>query len=159
VVQHSIVGTLGGEGSSAVVNHGSLLVDHADVGGTMFVRFSQIDLGALVTMPGADTSVRGSWLASGCVGQAPTSLGYNADAGTSCALTGTGDVEEAPPVAPTTVPNQGVAPEALIDAIPVGEIGCGTTVNFDRESRPRPADGDGDGTAACDIGADERQAP
>jgi hypothetical protein len=159
VVQHSTVGTLHGSTDGAIVNHGTLMVDYATVGGSLFVRLSALDLGELVTMPGADTSVRGSWLASGCAGDSPTSMGYNADAGTTCGLDGTGDLDGASPVRPPSVPSTGLAPGELIDAIPVGEIGCGTAFTYDVDSSPRPADGDGDGVAACDIGSNERQAP
>jgi hypothetical protein len=44
----------------------------------------------------------------------------------------------------------------LVDAIPLGEAGCGTSA-VDLFGNPRGVDGDGDGTGGCDIGAVERQ--
>ncbi len=47
----------------------------------------------------------------------------------------------------------------LIDAVPVGTLGCGTEVLDDLAGVARPQDGDGDTVAACDIGARERATP
>lgn len=147
-------------GDPAIVNGGTLVLDHADVGGTFFARFfTTIDLGAVSTSPGAVTTTRGSWLASGCEGEAPVSLGYNAFNGAGCGLSETGDVGGAAALQPSAVPQLGSRPPVLVDAVPVGEINCGTFNVVDGMGDPRPADGDGDGTAACDIGATERPAP
>jgi hypothetical protein len=45
----------------------------------------------------------------------------------------------------------------LVDAVPIGTLGCGEAGDVDALGRARPADGDGDGTAACDVGAFELQ--
>src|SRR5690606_36507516 len=81
--------------------------------------------------------------ASDCHGQAPTSLGYNADAGTACGLTSTGDVHDSPPVAPPTIPAEGLPPPVPVDAIPFRVIGCGTSHPVDLAVEPPPSDGDG----------------
>ena len=98
-----------------------------------------------------------------CTGVDPESLGSNADDDGSCGLAGPGDQPGAPP--DVTISVNGVASyelnpgSPLIDAIPVGTLGCGTEVVDDLGGRPRPRDGDGDTTAACDIGARERPSP
>lgn len=151
-LQNSRVGTVSGE--DAVVNAGRLAVDYSQVGGTFAFRFTRIDLGALVTQPGGATWVRSSWLPSGCVGDVPTSLGSNADGGATCGLDGPGDVSDAPPVIPSGT-DRVLPPEVLLDAIPSGELGCGTTMTTDVNGTARPTDTDADGTAACEIGAIE----
>jgi hypothetical protein len=85
-----------------------------------------------------------------------TSGGYNAASDSSCGLTGTGDVQNASPLlgaltnngGPTFTMLPGVG-SPLIDAIPNGTAGCGTTVTTDQRGVARPGNG------ACDIGAVE----
>jgi hypothetical protein len=96
-----------------------------------------------------------------CLGEAPLSGGYNAAATNACQLTGEGDQnavgipfepEEAFPLA--AIP---LASSSVVDAIPHGVNGCGTTVTTDNYGNPRPVDGNGGGVVGCDIGAVERQ--
>ena len=112
--------------------------------------------GALSTTPGATSLVGGSILvaevygrpgAEACTGQDPASLGYNVVSDASCSLGGTGDVNNYPDSAFWHEPNP-----VTLDAIPVGELGCGTTFVDSFFLDPRPVDGDGDGIAACDMG-------
>jgi hypothetical protein len=44
-----------------------------------------------------------------------------------------------------------------IDQIPLGSAACGETVLIDQRGYTRPVNGDGVASAACDIGAFERQ--
>jgi hypothetical protein len=48
------------------------------------------------------------------------------------------------------------ASSPLVDPIPPGTNGCGTTEIDDLLGAPRPVDGNGDLSAACDIGPIER---
>jgi hypothetical protein len=132
--------------------------------GTAVLRFTSLfaDAIGLDTAPGASTTVAASVLLR-CTGDAPTSLGANVAADTSCALGGPGDVEGLLPAftpdlsGPVTYDLPAGSP--LIDAVPVGVHGCGAGVDDDMEGDLRPVDGDGDGVAACDIGAREQPAP
>ena len=98
-----------------------------------------------------------------CSGADPESQGHNSDDDGSCGLTAPGDQPGAP--ADVTISIAGVASyelnpgSPLIDAVPVGTLGCGTEVVDDLAGVSRPQDGDGDAAAACDIGARERPAP
>jgi CSLREA domain-containing protein len=141
---------------TAVLNSGTLRLDYTQVGGRVLSGQTVFDLGELWTAPGADTTTRGSWLASGCAGEAPGSLGYNADGGSDCELDGPGDLEGQAPVLDL---GHFEDPVGLLDAIPAGEIGCGVHVTVDLAGGARPVDGDGDGIAACDIGEEERPSP
>ncbi len=98
----------------------------------------------------------------GCSGTPPVSEGYNAASDDSCALDAPSDIESVE-VAYRNHPsfmNQYFIPllrvgSPLLDAIPEGVMGCGTTVTEDMHLDARPYDGDGDGTAECDIGTRE----
>lgn len=79
------------------------------------------------------------------------SMGHNHSTDDSCGLDGSGDVVGGDDV--ELFPSPG---SPRIDAIPVGTLGCGSTLVSDIRAFPRPNDGDGDGVAACDIGAWER---
>ena len=84
---------------------------------------------------------------------AATSIAPNLASDDSCNLTGPGDVNGSPDDDGALFPSPG---SPRIDAIPVGTLGCGTTLVSDIRGAVRPTDGDGDGVAACDIGAWER---
>lgn len=119
-----------------------------------------------VTTPALSNSGRviaASSILQSCTGVDPESLGHNSDDDGSCGLTGPSDRPGVP--ADVTISIAGVASyelnpgSPLIDAIPVGTLGCGTEVLDDLAGALRPQDGDGDTVAACDIGARERSAP
>lgn len=137
----------------SVDNEGVAVFDATQVGGLIYSRWT-IPSGPLHTAPGASATVRSTYLASGCTGSAPSSLGYSADAGGTCSLSGLGDVSNALQGGSTVGP-----PLTGVDAIPAGVADCGTFITTDVSGAVRPADGDGDGTAACDIGALELPAP
>ena len=90
-----------------------------------------------------------------------SSLGYNTAWGTTCTLDAVGDQPNVNPARPATAnpDTQHVPTSPLVDAIPVGAVGCGSTTGPDRLGTARPVDGNGDGTAACDIGDLERPTP
>jgi hypothetical protein len=91
-----------------------------------------------------------------------TSLGYNLDSGTTCGLSGVGDLKNKDPMLdPLDFYGGGILTHRLqvgspaLDQIPLGTNGCGTTVATDerRVDRPQPTG------ESCDVGAFElRQA-
>lgn len=92
-----------------------------------------------------------------------TSLGYNLDSGTSCALNSIGDQSSTDPQLSTLSSSGGFTQtRALLSGSPAIDAGdnssCPTTdqrgVGF-----PRPSDGNGDNITICDIGAYEFQNP
>ncbi len=93
-------------------------------------------------------------------------LGYTVSSDTTCATAATSAATTDPGlVAGGPVDNGGPTPtialadgSAAIDRVPVGQVGCGTTVTTDQRGSTRPVDGDDDGTAACDPGGFERGA-
>lgn len=97
----------------------------------------------------------------GHIGQAcsapVTSGGYNLSSDSTCSLGSTGDVENVHPQMGTMNAPEGsqlrtflpVAGSPVLDAIPPGTVGCGTTVAVDAHGEARPFGG------ACDRGADE----
>jgi hypothetical protein len=99
---------------------------------------------------------------SGCSGTPPSSAGYNLAFDLSCALTGTGDQQGAVPAFTITLGSPVAytlpADSALVDAVPSGVNGCGTSEVRDLLGAVRPTDGNGDGIASCDIGPIERPA-
>ncbi|HMJ77281.1 MAG TPA: hypothetical protein VK507_14985 [Iamia sp.] len=89
-----------------------------------------------------------------CGGNRPVSQGYNAAMDGTCGLTQPTDIGVLGPEGDDLLPPPD-SPRA--DAVPPGELGCGTTVIEDQARRPRPADGNGDAVLACDVGWLERQ--
>jgi hypothetical protein len=88
------------------------------------------------------------------------SLGHNLDSGSTCVLTGTGDLQNTNPLLGPLVSNGGFSPtHALLPgspAIDTGDnVGC---PNIDQRGAIRPTDGDANHSAICDIGAYERAA-
>ncbi len=145
-------------GSTATIsNQGTVVLRHVALR-------SWVSLG--VTTPALANSGRAvvaSSILQTCTGTDPESLGHNSDDDGSCGLAGPGDQPAAP--ADVTISVSGVAGyelnpgSPLIDAIPVGTLGCGADVVDDLAGAARPQDGDGDGVPACDVGARERAAP
>src|SRR5262249_22190885 len=86
------------------------------------------------------------------------SKGHNLDSGTSCGLTGTGDIVNKNPMLGPLQDNGGHTPtHALLAGSPAIDAG-GTDCpppGTDQRGFDRPADGNGDGVATCDIGAYE----
>lgn len=111
---------------------------------------------AIATAAGGVTRLRSTLVVddagSACTGTTPSSEGYNASDDATCGLTAVGDQPSADLTANDFFPEPG---SPLLDAVPVGEAGCGTEVAQDILTNPRPVDGDDDGTSACDIGAYE----
>ncbi|HTP09392.1 MAG TPA: choice-of-anchor Q domain-containing protein, partial [Anaerolineae bacterium] len=104
-----------------------------------------------------NTIIAGNSSTENCYDVWPTDGGYNLDSGNTCGFTTINHslVNTDPllwvlgnyggPV--QTVPLRGGSP--AIDAIPLGDNGCGTTITTDARGVPRPQG------AACDIGAFE----
>jgi CSLREA domain-containing protein len=93
-----------------------------------------------------------------CVVPTPiTSLGHNLDSGSTCGLSGPGDLANSDPrlgpLEATTGPSHWHPLLAGSPAIDAGDnAGCPGT---DQRGSTRPLDGNGDGTPVCDIGAYE----
>lgn len=140
----------------AIVNEGRVILQYSTI-----ALWS--DAGGLVTLDGGETHIAATAVLATdpdhdatCWGRPPLSGGHNAVTNDLCVLDGPGDLEDVEPIPrDTLLPEPG---SALIDAIPTGTLGCGTTVVTDARgsAAPRPTDGNHDGTAACDIGAFER---
>jgi CSLREA domain-containing protein len=98
--------------------------------------------------------------------QVVSSVGFSADSDGTC-LDGTGpqDLVGVDPLLGPLGSHGGLtrnhvvlSGSPLIDVVGDGDIDCGTGGgSIDQRGEPRPVDGDGDGTAACDVGAVERQ--
>lgn len=141
----------------AVVNEGTLSLQNSTV--------HQILGGTAVTTSGAGaTSMAGTLVVTdgdGCAGTAPTSGGFNY-APATCGLAGAGDQTGTNPMGADAESPYRWLPDAaspLVDAIPVGTLGCGTTLVTDQNGNPRPVEGNGSGADGCDIGGAERQLP
>lgn len=95
---------------------------------------------------------------SACVGTI-TSGGYNVANDTTCGLAGTGDQEDTDPelgalngpVGSESLSFLPAAGSPVVDAVPSGSAGCGSTVADDQHGTARPTGGD------CDAGAVEYQ--
>lgn len=146
-------------------NDAPALVNH----GRAFLQYSTVavwDGGGLVTFGDGVTTISATAVLgmendspTTCFGTAPVSLGYNAVVDTECGLTGPGDRQDVPGLT-----EYHLLPDpdsVLVDAIPVGTLGCGTAVTTDARGPfgVRPVDGNDDGTSGCDIGAYEREQP
>lgn len=139
-----------GDGLVSLLNRGTLKVSYSDVGGLL--TGSAQPAGTLHTEAEGTTFVQGSWLASSCSGLSPISGGYNADNGGFCNLGGVGDINEGvAPLAPAgSHPQISAPPATLIDAVPLGELGCSTQGGmFDVANQERPLG------FSCDIGSYE----
>jgi CSLREA domain-containing protein len=90
-----------------------------------------------------------------------TSTGHNLDSGSSCGLSGPGDIVNEDPGLGPLQDNGGATPtQALLAGSPAIDTG-GTDCpppSTDQRGFTRPADGNGDGVASCDIGAYEANA-
>jgi hypothetical protein len=148
---------VGAQGRAVVVNSH---VAPAYAAGRLDVRFSTLaGEAALSLAEGAQVTVGATALIGDVMscdlydpGLSVSSLGHNVATDATCGLGGPGDVEDATGDT-SPFPDTG---SPRIDAIPVGTLGCGSTLVSDVRGFPRPTDGDGDGVAACDIGAWER---
>ncbi len=92
------------------------------------------------------------------------SAGFNIDRGTTCGLTGTGDLQNTDPGLLGEADNGGPtvthalpAGSPALDRIPVASCNGvdGTPLGTDQRGAPRGFDEDGDGLAECDVGAYE----
>jgi CSLREA domain-containing protein len=127
-------------------------------GGNIYNKQSVVRLRNTIVSGGTDSSG-----ANNCAGDPSaniTSLGYNLDSGTTCGLTGTGDLQNKNPLLDPLADYGGDIPthrlrsgSPALNRIPLGTNGCGTTVAIDERgvSRPQPPGG------SCDMGAFERQ--
>lgn len=151
-LSNSAVGGLGGP-RGVVVNDGALLTSFTTLGGVNSVVLRTGE-GATSSLSATQLERYAAWRGSVtpdptgalCVGSAPESRGYNHTTNTSCSLTQATDVQD------------GDFGTSLVDRIPIGTNGCGSTYVVDVLSNPRPVDGNGDGVAACDIGGTEQPA-
>ncbi len=119
---------------------------------------STVRLSNTIVAGGTDSSG-----ANNCAGNPAaniTSLGYNLDSGTTCGLTGTGDLQNTDPLLDPLADYGGDIPthqlrsgSPALNRIPHGTNGCGTTIAADERgvSRPQPPGG------SCDMGAFERE--
>jgi CSLREA domain-containing protein len=127
-------------------------------GGNIYNNQSTVRLRSTIVSGGTDSSG-----ANNCAGNPSaniTSLGYNLDSGTTCGLTGTGDLQNSNPLLDPLADYGGDIPtqrlrsgSPALNRIPLGTNGCGTTVAADERgvSRPQPPGG------SCDMGAFERE--
>jgi CSLREA domain-containing protein len=127
-------------------------------GGNIYNKQSVVRLRSTIVSGGTDSSG-----ANNCAGDPSaniTSLGYNLDSGTTCGLTGTGDLQNSNPLLDPLADYGGDIPthrlrsgSPALNRIPLGTNGCGTTVAVDERgvSRPQPPGG------SCDMGAFERE--
>ncbi len=125
-------------------------------GGNIYNKQSVVRLASTIVSGGTDSSG-----ANNCAGDPSaniTSLGYNLDSGTTCGLTGVGDLQNTNPLLAPLADYGGDIPthrlgsgSPALDRIPLGTSGCGTTIAFDERgvSRPQPPGGN------CDMGAFE----
>lgn len=157
VVENSLLAHVFGA-TPSVRNEGVLILQH-----TALLAWSAVGVPTTAFVNTGSAHVAASVLQSCGGSTAPLSLGYNSDSDGTCALAAPGDQPAAPPLfainltQPVTYDLDATSP--LVDAIPPGVNGCGTTVTDDLSGSPRPTDGNGDGTPGCDIGARERPAP
>ena len=156
-------------GGPVVRNGGALVLLHAEIRGLAGSAAIETTAGATTAL-GSTLVLNSTFFGTGtfvalestphCVGPV-SSLGHNYAGSTDCGLVSVGDV---PPTSfsplgtwPGTLVNTTIPANApTIDRIPIGTLGCGSTLTHDVLGAPRPVDGDGDGTSACDIGAIER---
>jgi CSLREA domain-containing protein len=91
-----------------------------------------------------------------------TSRGHNLDNGTSCGLSGSGDLAGVDPGLGPLQDNGGPTPTQALSAgspaVDVGDADC-PPPGTDQRGSMRPMDGNGDGVARCDIGAYEVDGP
>lgn len=180
VLVTSIVG--GSSGDSTTTNSGVLVAVASSILDDVFDAASTP---TLVTNPGGTTHLAATVVAqpsffqsgglfrastaSGCGGQPTLSLGYahlEIPCGGATAIgDGTGPAQTIVDAAitfdgmnytVTGLEHELYATSPLIDAVPVGVVGCGEGA-VDFYGNPRGVDGDGDGIGGCDIGAVERQ--
>lgn len=123
-----------------LVNHGHLDVAYSTLLNGDFKLLQNAGAGTSTLLTSNIIGKRGK--GRSCAGTRPTSLGYNLAYDGSCGLTHPTDLGLYTP-RPSELGPEGTP---RLDAIPIGEAGCGTTTPIP------PQDGDGDGVAACDIG-------
>jgi hypothetical protein len=161
----------GAGSASAQVRSSTIAGNSADTGGGIEVGLANVVLESC-TLTGNSASVGGSSLyaqspavvqthgtifGGSCAGELPASQGYNLELGSSCGLSGTGDLSgtdpELEPLADYGGPTRTAPPTADSPAVDTGDpAACETE---DQRGRPRPMDGDGVDGARCDIGAVE----
>jgi CSLREA domain-containing protein len=119
---------------------------------------SSVQIGATILSDGG---------AGECAGaDALTTNGFNIDRGTSCALTGTGDLQNTNPGLLTLASNGGPTQTNALPTFPLSPAldripaaSCTqintTPLTIDQRGAPRGFDEDGDGIAECDVGAYE----
>lgn len=144
--------TVSGNSGNGVRTSGTLNVSYSTITGNMTVGLAHA---------AGSTTVSASVVAGNnteCSGF-PTSGGYNLTDNTTCTLfTNTGDQTDVPArlgallvPAGSQLPSNLPGPTSpLVDAVPAGVLGCGTTTRVDGRGTARPLGG------SCDVGAVER---
>jgi hypothetical protein len=180
-VDYSDLGTING---MLVIQNSTLTDNHSQTdggalqvgGGNTAIRSSTFTLNSTGTGRSIFYSaITGSSLALGasilsengtseCAGNPPDSDGFNIDRGTTCGLSGTGDLSSTNPGLLGEADNGGLT---LTHALPPGSpaldripaASCtqvdGTPLSSDQRGAPRGFDEDGDSLPECDVGAYE----
>jgi len=151
--------TLSGNQGAGIANKGAGTLEYVTLADNTGVAL-RLDDASVLTTTNSIISVGG---ATACSGDGSLmSGGYNLDSDDSCGLSATGDITNTNPLLNSLADNGGPtwthAPQfdsAIIDKIPFGTNGCGTTVTTDQRGIARPQDADADGDILCDIGAYE----
>ncbi len=107
-----------------------------------------------------NTLLAESVMGGNCAGIPPQSLGHNVDDGTTCVLSGVGDVSPGSVVlGPLNPDNGGFIPTHELKPGSAGIDGADNTMcpSQDQRGYPRPIDYDLNGTATCDVGSFELQ--
>jgi hypothetical protein len=163
-------GGIAQRGGRLTITNSTLKANKADADGTAFVQGNGTATFSYVTISGSTSTAlfagtTGSmyatavWNSAGntCAGSLP-SLGYDAASDHSCASFSQptdqlGHDLKLGPLANNGGPTLMMLPKPgspLLDVIPNGVAGCGTTVSTDQRGQPRPHNG------SCDIGSVEK---
>jgi uncharacterized repeat protein (TIGR01451 family)/CSLREA domain-containing protein len=150
IVGNSTAGKGGGlyNGGTATLSNVTLAGNAASTGGNVFTDLFLLSPMALTTSA-VNTIFAGATSGGNCAGKL-TSQGHNLEDGTSCALTGPGDLSNQNPMLAPLADNGGpTLTQALIPGSPAIDAGGSPCPAKDQRGVNRPAG------AGCDIGAYE----